>query len=49
MYASFAVGIWYGGQLILTGEYDIGQVMLVFWSIMSAGMNMGQAAPYFEV
>lgn len=48
LYGSFSVGIYFAAQLILDREYTLADVLLVFWSLLSAGMNISLAAPYFE-
>ena len=50
LYASFALGIWYGVKLITNQNenYTIGDVVIVFWSITGVGYNIGYAAPYYE-
>lgn len=50
MYGSFALGIWYGVQLINDPleDYTVGTVVIVFWGIIGCGFNIGYAAPYIE-
>lgn len=48
LYGSFACGIYFATKLILDQEYTLSVVLLVFWSLLSAGMNVSIAAPYFD-
>ena len=43
LYASFALGLWYGVKLVLNPEenYSIGDVIIVFWAIAGTGYNIG--------
>jgi len=44
MFAVYALGFWYGGQLIKDNEMQIGDVLTVFFSIMIGAMGIGQAS-----
>lgn len=48
LYSSIGLGIWYGVQLIITEDYDLENVVVVFWSIITAGTHVGYASPYLE-
>ncbi|CAG2171456.1 unnamed protein product, partial [Oppiella nova] len=54
LYLGMALGIWFGVKLIIesmdenSNEYTIGKVTIIFWSVLSAGYNIGAAAPHFE-
>ena len=52
LYFGLALGIWYGVTLILdeaddgTGVYTIGNVVIIFWSVLGAGYNIGEFNDY---
>ncbi|XP_058380794.1 ATP-dependent translocase ABCB1-like isoform X2 [Diceros bicornis minor] len=48
MYASYALAFWYGTSLVLSGEYSIGQVLTVFFSVLIGAFSVGQASPNIE-
>ncbi|XP_021098295.1 multidrug resistance protein 1 [Heterocephalus glaber] len=48
MYASYALAFWYGTTLVLSGEYSIGQVLTVFFSVLIGAFSIGQASPNIE-
>ncbi|XP_010631188.1 ATP-dependent translocase ABCB1 isoform X4 [Fukomys damarensis] len=48
IYASYALSFWYGSTLILSGEYSIGQVLTVFFSVLTGALSIGQASPNLE-
>ncbi|CAG7826351.1 unnamed protein product, partial [Allacma fusca] len=57
-YCSYSLGFWYGTQLVFhdnpckkdpRGNYGPAEMMMVFFSIMAAAFNMGQAMSYTEV
>ncbi|XP_014643709.1 PREDICTED: multidrug resistance protein 1-like [Ceratotherium simum simum] len=48
MYASYALAFWYGTSLVLSGEYSIGQVLTVFFSVLIGAFSIGQASPNIE-
>jgi len=43
-FAMHAIGMWYGGKLILDGEMEFGTVMTVFFNIVFGGMAAGIAS-----
>ncbi|XP_054511882.2 ATP-dependent translocase ABCB1 isoform X5 [Pan troglodytes] len=48
IYASYALAFWYGTTLVLSGEYSIGQVLTVFFSVLIGAFSVGQASPSIE-
>nr|6FN1_A Chain A, Human-mouse chimeric ABCB1 (ABCBHM) [Homo sapiens] len=48
IYASYALAFWYGTTLVLSGEYSIGQVLTVFFSVLIGAFSVGQASPNIE-
>ncbi|XP_072268653.1 ATP-binding cassette sub-family B member 5-like [Pyxicephalus adspersus] len=49
IYASYALGFWYGAKLVLgDNDYTIGKVMLVFFSVVFSSYCIGQAASHLE-
>ncbi|XP_039955040.1 ATP-dependent translocase ABCB1 isoform X1 [Bactrocera neohumeralis] len=56
IYASYALAFWYGVGLVLKNyeglpgydNYDPGNMITVFFSVMMGSMNIGMASPYIE-
>ncbi|CAF1014116.1 unnamed protein product [Rotaria sordida] len=48
IYCAYALGFWYGAKLIREEGYSIGNVIIVFFSIIIAIFNLGQASPHFQ-
>ncbi|CAF1145696.1 unnamed protein product [Adineta ricciae] len=48
IYCAYALGFWYGAKLIRDEGYNIGNVIIVFFSIIIAVFNLGQASPHFQ-
>ncbi|XP_036922022.1 ATP-dependent translocase ABCB1 isoform X2 [Sturnira hondurensis] len=48
MYASYALAFWYGTTLVLSGEYSIGEVLTVFFSVLIGAFSIGQTSPNIE-
>ncbi|XP_027395696.1 multidrug resistance protein 1 isoform X3 [Bos indicus x Bos taurus] len=48
IYASYALAFWYGTSLVLSGEYSIGHVLTVFFSVLIGAFSVGQASPNIE-
>ncbi|XP_019479255.1 PREDICTED: multidrug resistance protein 1 [Hipposideros armiger] len=48
IYASYALAFWYGTSLVLSGEYSIGEVLTVFFSVLVGAFSVGQASPSIE-
>ncbi|CAF3688467.1 unnamed protein product [Adineta steineri] len=48
IYCAYALGFWYGAKLIRDENYNIGNVIIVFFSIIIAVFNLGQASPHFQ-
>ena len=50
-FCSYALAMWYGGQLVIDGEYNGGQVLNVLFAALIGGIALGQGAPniqYFQ-
>jgi ATP-binding cassette subfamily B (MDR/TAP) protein 1 len=51
MMASYALGFWYGAKLIaehvinVSASYTPGEILIVFFSILSGGINVSQISP----
>ncbi|GCB71343.1 hypothetical protein scyTo_0001535 [Scyliorhinus torazame] len=50
IYGSYALAFWYGSKLVVDEpeNYSIGQVLIVFFSVMIGAFSLGQAAPNLE-
>ncbi|CAF2682116.1 unnamed protein product [Rotaria sp. Silwood2] len=48
IYCAYALAFWYGAKLIRDETFNIGNVMIVFFSIIIAIFNLGQASPHFQ-
>ncbi|NWI52551.1 MDR1 protein, partial [Calyptomena viridis] len=49
IFASYALAFWYGTKLTAEDEhYDIGSVLIVFFSVLVGAFSLGQAAPNLE-
>lgn len=48
IYLSYALAFWYGSTLILSGEYTIGSVLTVFFTVLIGAFAMGQTSPNFQ-
>ncbi|XP_072010360.1 ATP-dependent translocase ABCB1 isoform X8 [Engystomops pustulosus] len=48
IYASYALAFWYGTTLIIQGEYTIGSVLTVFFSVIFGAFAAGQTSPNIE-
>ncbi|XP_069716416.1 ATP-binding cassette sub-family B member 5 [Phaenicophaeus curvirostris] len=50
IFGSYALAFWYGTKLIAEQEenYDIGSVLIVFFSVLVGTFSIGQAAPNLE-
>ncbi|KAL1777610.1 multidrug resistance protein 1 isoform X2, partial [Sigmodon hispidus] len=48
VYAAYALAFWYGTSLVLSNEYSIGQVLTVFFSILTGTFSIGHLAPNIE-
>ena len=44
LYFGLALGIWYGVKLSLADieGYTIGSIVIIFWSVLGAGWNIGE-------
>ncbi|XP_017679387.1 PREDICTED: ATP-binding cassette sub-family B member 5 isoform X2 [Lepidothrix coronata] len=49
IFGSYALAFWYGTKLIAEDEnYDIGRLLIVFFSVLVGAFSLGQAAPNLE-
>lgn len=48
IYLSYALAFWYGSTLILNGEYTIGTVLTVFFSVLIGAFSLGQTSPNIQ-
>jgi ATP-binding cassette subfamily B (MDR/TAP) protein 1 len=55
MFASYSLGFWYGGKLISDREpnnsglvYSAGDVIVVFFTILTGGFNISQITPCLQ-
>ncbi|XP_067304664.1 ATP-binding cassette, sub-family B (MDR/TAP), member 4 [Pseudorasbora parva] len=48
IYMSYALAFWYGSTLILAGEYDIGILLMVFFSVLIGAFGIGQTSPNIQ-
>lgn len=48
MFGSYALAFWYGAKLIIDGEMNGGDLLIVFFSVMFGAMQLGQAGPNFN-
>ncbi|XP_076187473.1 ATP-binding cassette sub-family B member 5 isoform X2 [Aptenodytes patagonicus] len=49
IFGSYALAFWYGTKLTTEEEnYDIGRVLIVFFSVLIGAFSLGQAAPNLE-
>uniref|UniRef100_A0A8C6QB84 Uncharacterized protein n=1 Tax=Nannospalax galili TaxID=1026970 RepID=A0A8C6QB84_NANGA len=48
IYASYALAFWYGTSLVISEEYSIGQMLTVFFSVLTGAFSVGQASPHIE-
>lgn len=56
MLATYSLGFWYGSRCVLGADncsaggqvYSTGDVLVVFFSILMAGFNLGQLSPAFK-
>ncbi|XP_034030717.1 ATP-binding cassette, sub-family B (MDR/TAP), member 4 [Thalassophryne amazonica] len=48
IYLSYALAFWYGSTLILSGEYTIGTVLTVFFTVIIGVFAVGQTSPNIQ-
>ncbi|XP_068702225.1 ATP-dependent translocase ABCB1-like [Montipora foliosa] len=48
MFGSYALAFWYGAKLIIDGEMNGGDLLIVFFSVLIGAMQLGQAGPNFN-
>lgn len=47
MFAVYALGFWYGGTLVADGDLPVGDLLVVFFSIVMGAMSFGQLSQSF--
>ncbi|XP_045813311.1 ABC transporter B family member 3-like [Trifolium pratense] len=45
VYCSYALTVWFGGKMVLEKGYTGGEVISVFFAILTGSMSLGQASP----
>ncbi|UJR24177.1 hypothetical protein I4U23_027143 [Adineta vaga] len=48
IFSGYALGFWYGTKLTFEKEYNIGNVVIIFFAIINAVFDLGQAFPQFQ-
>ncbi|XP_068091617.1 ATP-dependent translocase ABCB1 isoform X2 [Hyperolius riggenbachi] len=48
IYAAYALAFWYGTTLIIEGNYQIGDVLTVFFAVIIGAFSVGQTSPNIE-
>ncbi|KAJ3597609.1 hypothetical protein NHX12_001132 [Muraenolepis orangiensis] len=48
IYLSYALAFWYGSTLVLSDEYTIGSVLIVFFTVLTGAFSLGQTTPNFQ-
>uniref|UniRef100_A0A8C0YSY8 ATP-binding cassette sub-family B member 5 n=1 Tax=Cyprinus carpio carpio TaxID=630221 RepID=A0A8C0YSY8_CYPCA len=48
IFMSYALAFWYGSTLILAGEYDIGMLLTIFFSVVIGAYGIGQTSPNIQ-
>ncbi|KAK0147853.1 Multidrug resistance protein 1 [Merluccius polli] len=48
IYLSYALAFWYGSTLVLSGEYSIGSVLIVLFTVLIGAFSLGQTSPSFQ-
>ncbi|KAF6085254.1 ATP binding cassette subfamily B member 1 [Phyllostomus discolor] len=48
IYASYALAFWYGTSLVISGEYTIGEVLTIFFSVLIGAFSIGNTSPSIE-
>ncbi|XP_060717198.1 ATP-binding cassette, sub-family B (MDR/TAP), member 4 [Tachysurus vachellii] len=48
IYMSYALSFWYGSTLIFAGEYDIGNLLTVFFAVVIGAFGLGQTSPNIQ-
>ena len=55
LYLGLALGIWFGVKLVIegaddgTGVYTVGKIVIIFWSVLGAGYNIGISPIIYQV
>ncbi|KAI9291925.1 hypothetical protein K502DRAFT_320537, partial [Neoconidiobolus thromboides FSU 785] len=47
-FSSYALAMWYGGKLIYDKEQEAGDVLTVFFNVLTGSMVLGMASPYIS-
>jgi ATP-binding cassette subfamily B (MDR/TAP) protein 1 len=45
MFSAYALGFWYGGELIITDKVQVGDILTCFFSILIGSFSLGHTAP----
>ncbi|XP_028672963.1 ATP-binding cassette, sub-family B (MDR/TAP), member 4 [Erpetoichthys calabaricus] len=48
IYGSYSLAFWYGSKLIVEGEYSIGQVLTIIFSVIIGAFAVGQTSPNIQ-
>ena len=48
LYSAYGLGFWYGGKLVVEENYSIGDVMLVFFGMLTGAFSLSAAANNIE-
>uniref|UniRef100_UPI00358F3F7A ATP-dependent translocase ABCB1-like isoform X3 n=1 Tax=Myxine glutinosa TaxID=7769 RepID=UPI00358F3F7A len=48
IYGSYALAFWYGGELVTTDNYTVGNILEVFFCVIIGAFSLGQATPNIE-
>ncbi|XP_029129524.1 ABC transporter B family member 4 isoform X2 [Cajanus cajan] len=45
IYSTYGLAVWFGGKMVLEKGYTAGQVISVFFAVLTGSMSLGQASP----
>ncbi|KAK7264799.1 hypothetical protein RJT34_32410 [Clitoria ternatea] len=45
VYCTYALTVWFGGKMVLEKGYTGGQVIIVFFAVLTGSLSLGQASP----
>ncbi|KAL5182711.1 ABC transporter B family member 11 [Glycine soja] len=45
IYCTYALAVWFGGKMVLEKGYTGGQVISIFFAVLTGSMSLGQASP----
>ena len=48
LFSAYGLGFWYGGKLVIEEDYTIGDVMLVFFGMLTGAFSLSAAANNIE-